>query len=591
MAATETGTFNNFIDGEYVDAAEGAHDRRRQPGRPARRSPRRRSRPPRTSTARSRPPAARSTAGPNTTPGDRAPRCCSSPTRSRSTATSSPSSRPATPASRSRRSRTTRSRAMVDNLRFFAGAARTLEGKAAGEYLEGYTSMIRREPVGVVGQIAPWNYPLMMAIWKIGPALAAGNTIVLKPAQTTPLTTLRLAELAAEFLPKGVLNVVAGGDETGEAIVRHADVDMVSLTGSVESGKWIAARRRGHAQARAPRARRQGAGRRLRRRRHGGRRGDDRRHRLLQRRPGLHGGDARARRLEGLRRRRRRASPSRPPSYKLGDTLRPRDDARAAELRAPARARRGLPRAQAGPRRDRHRRQGARPARLLPRADRRRRPAPGRRDDPARDLRPGHHRPAVHRRGRGDRLGQRHALRPRVVASGRATSAARCASRKALRFGCVWINDHIPLASEMPHGGFKQSGYGKDLSMYALEDYTSVKHVDGVALPSPVVTGAAASASSRRGGACPPAASGATAAVGRVLVRGRGTCSARGEALREPLERELAVARLRARVLRHGGHARAELGRHACLLGVRSARSTRARRTTASIRDAVTFAC
>ena len=99
---------------------------------------------------------------------------------------------------------------MVDNLRFFAGAARNLEGKAAGEYLEGYTSCVRREAVGVVGQIAPWNYPLMMAIWKIGPALATGNTIVLKPAETTPLTTLRLAELAAEFLPKGVLNVVAG---------------------------------------------------------------------------------------------------------------------------------------------------------------------------------------------------------------------------------------------------------------------------------------------------------------------------------------------------------------------------------------------
>ena len=130
--------------------------------------------------------------------------------------------------------------AMVDNLRFFAGAARNMEGKAAGEYLEGYTSWLRREAVGVIGQIAPWNYPLMMAIWKIGPALAAGNTIVLKPAPTTPLTTLRLGEIAAEFLPKGVLNVVAGGNETGQAIVTHPEVDMVSLTGSVETGKWIA---------------------------------------------------------------------------------------------------------------------------------------------------------------------------------------------------------------------------------------------------------------------------------------------------------------------------------------------------------------
>ena len=128
----------------------------------------------------------------------------------------------------------------VDNLRFFAGAARCLEGKAAGEYLEGYTSMIRREPVGVVGQIAPWNYPLLMAIWKIGPALAAGNTIVLKPAETTPMTTLRLGELANEILPEGVLNVVTGAGETGQRLVAHPDVDMVSLTGSVETGKWIA---------------------------------------------------------------------------------------------------------------------------------------------------------------------------------------------------------------------------------------------------------------------------------------------------------------------------------------------------------------
>ena len=109
---------------------------------------------------------------------------------------------------------------MVDNLRFFAGAARCLEGRAAGEYMEGYTSFTRREAVGVIGQITPWNYPLMMAIWKIGPALAAGNTVVLKPAETTPITTVRLAELAAEILPKGVLNVVTGpGEPTGQALI------------------------------------------------------------------------------------------------------------------------------------------------------------------------------------------------------------------------------------------------------------------------------------------------------------------------------------------------------------------------------------
>src|SRR6266536_879738 len=131
--------------------------------------------------------------------------------------------------------------AMVDNLRFFAGAARCMEGKAAGEYLEGYTSMIRREPVGVVGQISPWNYPLMMAIWKIGPALATGNTIVLKPAETTPITTIKLAELAGEIFPAGVLNVIGGqGEPAGASLVTHDDVDMVSLTGSPDTGKWIA---------------------------------------------------------------------------------------------------------------------------------------------------------------------------------------------------------------------------------------------------------------------------------------------------------------------------------------------------------------
>src|SRR5579859_2588669 len=129
----------------------------------------------------------------------------------------------------------------IDCLRFFAGAARTLDGRASQEYVPGYTSMIRREPIGVCGLLAPWNYPLMMAIWKIGPALAGGNTVVLKPAETTPLTTLKLAEYAAEVLPAGVLNVITGhGDPAGQRLVTHPEVDMVSLTGSVETGKWIA---------------------------------------------------------------------------------------------------------------------------------------------------------------------------------------------------------------------------------------------------------------------------------------------------------------------------------------------------------------
>ena len=129
----------------------------------------------------------------------------------------------------------------ADNLRFFAGAARTLEGRAAGEYMRGYTSMIRREPIGVVGQIAPWNYPLMMGVWKIAPALAAGNVCVLKPSEQTPLTTLMLAEYLAEIFPPGVVNVITGdGEPVGAGIVRHPDVRMVSLTGDVATGKEIA---------------------------------------------------------------------------------------------------------------------------------------------------------------------------------------------------------------------------------------------------------------------------------------------------------------------------------------------------------------
>src|SRR5215217_3992800 len=129
---------------------------------------------------------------------------------------------------------------MLDQIRFFAGAARVLEGKSAGEYLEGYTSFVRREPVGVVGQITPWNYPMMMAVWKFAPAIAAGNTVVLKPSDTTPVTTVMLAEMAAEFLPEGVFNVVCGDRDTGRALVQHDTPQMVSITGSVRAGMEVA---------------------------------------------------------------------------------------------------------------------------------------------------------------------------------------------------------------------------------------------------------------------------------------------------------------------------------------------------------------
>ena len=130
---------------------------------------------------------------------------------------------------------------MVDNLRFFAGAARNLEGKASAEYVEGYTSILRREPLGIVAGITPWNYPLMMVVWKLGPALAAGNVQILKPAEQTPLTLLRFCELAEEVLPPGVVNVITGdGVPVGDGLVRHPDIALVSLSGDVETGKTIA---------------------------------------------------------------------------------------------------------------------------------------------------------------------------------------------------------------------------------------------------------------------------------------------------------------------------------------------------------------
>jgi betaine-aldehyde dehydrogenase len=365
---------------------------------------------------------------------------------------------------------------LVDNLRFFAGAARTPEGQAAGEYVAGRSSIIRREPAGVVGQIAPWNYPLMMAIWKIGPALATGCTIVLKPAETTPITTVKLAEYAAEVLPKGVLNVITGhGQPAGSSLVTHPNIDMVSLTGSPETGKWIAraaadSLKRVHLElgGKAPvivfddvdmsTALETIAG------------------------TGLYnaGQDCTAATrvlasskvyddvVSGL------AEEAK--GYKVGDTFDP--ETTLGPLNSM---------------RQRQRVEGF----LSGKPDRAEIVTGGNEPDlPGSFLEP----TVIAGLEQNDEMIQNEIFGPVITVQpfddeakaiewangtryGLAASvwtrdigrAHRVAN--AIRFGTVWINDHITMSTEMPHGGFKQSGYGKDMSKYALEDYTIVKHV------------------------------------------------------------------------------------------------------------------